>query len=74
MNELTELLQSIRPEIDFTQSNLAENGVLDSMDIMLIVDGISQHYNIQINPLDIVPEYFDSVSAMYELLQKYINH
>lgn len=71
MEELMNVLQSIRPEVDFGQDGLAEEGILDSMDIMLIIDGVSQHYNIQMDPMDIVPENFNSVAAIYELVQKY---
>lgn len=70
MEELLTLLNEIRPEVDFTQPDLAEDGILDSMDIMLIVDGLSQHYNIQFDPMDIIPENFDNIDAIYELVAK----
>lgn len=70
MEELIKLLETTRPEIDFRQGDLTEDGVLDSMDIILIVDAIEQHYHISISPLDIVPENFDSAEAMLSLIEK----
>ena len=70
MEELQKFLNELRPEVDFTQEDLAEDGILDSMDIMLILDGLEQHYGIQFNPMDIVPENFNSLEAIYELVQK----
>ena len=72
MEELLKLLSEIRPDVDFSSKNLAEDGILESMDIMIILDTLATHYNITFNPLDIVPENFDSVEAIYELLQKTI--
>lgn len=70
MEELMSLLQSIRPDVDFMQGDLTEDGILESMDIMLILDGMEQHYGVKFSPMDVVPENFDSVEAMLALLNR----
>lgn len=70
MDELLKILTELRPEVDFTQGDLTEDGILESMDIMLILDALEQHYGIEFAPTDIVPENFDTVEAMLELVNR----
>lgn len=72
MEELLKILSEVRPDVDFTSDNLASDGILESMDIIIILDTLSTHYNISFNPLDIIPENFDSAEAINELVQRTI--
>ncbi|MBR4580496.1 MAG: acyl carrier protein [Lachnospiraceae bacterium] len=74
MDELIELLEEIRPDVDFkTEEYLVDGGILDSFDIITIVGEMKDKFGIEPSVEDIVPEKFNSVRAMYELIQKYNN-
>lgn len=71
MEELIKLLQEIKPEVDFEENNhLIDNEELDSFDIVTIVAAINDEFDVEIRPGDIIPENFNSVEAMYELIQR----
>lgn len=71
MEELLKLLKKIKPEVNFEgNEHLIDNEELDSFDIVSIVSAINDEFDIEIGAGDIVPENFNSVQAMYELIQK----
>lgn len=71
MEELLKLLKKIKPEINFEgNEHLIDNEELDSFDIVSIVSAINDEFDIEIGAGDIVPENFNSVEAMYQLIQK----
>ena len=71
MEELLKLLKKIKPEVNFEgNEHLIDNEELDSFDIVSIVSAINDEFDIEIGAGDIVPENFNSVEAMYELIQK----
>ena len=71
MEELKELLEGIRPDIDFEkETSLIDDGVLDSFDIISIVGELNMTYDIEINVEDLLPENFNSMEAIYELVCK----
>jgi acyl carrier protein len=69
---IDEILKGIRPEFDFTASqDFIGDGMLDSFDIVTLVSELDKTYGISISGLDIVPEYFQNISSIQQLLQKY---
>lgn len=71
MQKLLEILNDIKPGVDFsTQTGLVDSGILTSFDIMRLVMDISNEYDIEISPLSVVPENFNSVQSMMELIEK----
>lgn len=71
MEELLELLKSIKPDVDFEkEESLIEDELLDSFDIVSIVAAVNDEFDIQIGAGDIVPENFNSAKAMYKLIEK----
>lgn len=70
MEELFELLKELRPEHDFRSSeDYIEDGLLDSFDIITLIDMIQEKYGVVIDGLDIVPENFCSVDAIAALIR-----
>ena len=47
-----------------------DKGILTSFDIIRLVMDISNEFDIEISPLYVVPENFNSAQAMMELIQK----
>lgn len=71
MDELLELLEDIKPTVDFrTCTGLIDDGYLDSFDILSIVSELNDAFGIEISPVDIVPENFNSAQALFELVER----
>ncbi len=71
MEKLLEILEEVKPGVDFEkETELVDSGILDSMSIIRLVTAISDEYDIEITPLDLVPENFNSAKAIYDLIQK----
>ena len=71
MEELKELLEGIRPDIDFEKEDkLIDNGILDSIDIIGIVTEINDTFDVDINVQYLLPENFNSMEEIYALIQK----
>ncbi|MGN0666501.1 MAG: acyl carrier protein [Huintestinicola sp.] len=71
MNDILEMLNEIRPEFDFeNSSDFIEDGLLDSFDIITLIDMIQEKYNAVVDGLDIIPENFCTVSAIESLIRK----
>jgi len=74
VEELTEILTSLKPDVDFENSTaLIDDGSLDSFDIFSIVSELSDHYDISIPASEIVPGNFNSaedLSAMVKRLRE----
>ena len=70
MEELMEILEELRPDVDFTSEKaLVTDGILDSFDIISLVSALNDEFDITIRPANLVPENFDSAEAMLELIE-----
>lgn len=71
MEELLEILQDIKPGVDFeNETALIDNGVLDSLDIIKLVGQISDEFDVEVEITDLVPANFNSAKAMYAMIQR----
>ncbi len=70
--KIIEILTELRPEFDFNEEgvNFIEEGMLDSFDVVNLVDELDSTYGISIDGVDIIPENFVSVEAIEKLLIK----
>ena len=69
--ELMEILEDTRPELDFeNETALIDDQLLDSFDIISIVSEINDTFDISINVNDLLPENFNSVDAILALIKK----
>lgn len=69
--KLMAILEDVRPDLDFEkETKLIDEGILDSFDIISIVEAIDSTFNIEINVEDLEPENFNSVDQIVELIQK----
>lgn len=67
------VLETNYPEIDFESSTeLVDDGILDSMTLVGIISALSMEFGVMIPYEDIVPESFNSIDAMAELVEKYM--
>ena len=71
MDELLELLEDIKPTVDFrTCTGLIDDGYLDSFDILSIVSELNDAFGIEISPVDIIPENFNSAQALRNMVER----
>ena len=71
MDELLELLEDIKPTVDFrTCTGLIDDGYLDTFDILSIVSELNDAFGIEISPVDIIPENFNSAQALWDMVER----
>ena len=71
MDELLELLEYIKQTVDFrTCTGLIDDGYLDSFDILSIVSELNDAFGIEISPVDIIPENFNSAQALWDMVER----
>lgn len=69
--KLLALLDEIRPDVEFEkEEKLIDDGILDSFDIISIVQEMNETFDIEINVEELLPENFNTVDAMIELIKK----
>ena len=70
--QIIEILTDLRPEFDFTQvgTNFVGEGMLDSFDLVALVTDLEQHFNVIIDGVDVVPENFENVEAIEQLINR----
>mgnify|MGYP002513381818 CR=1 FL=1 len=66
-----EILQDIRSDIDFeNETALIDDDMLESLDIVAIVGEFNEEFDVEISVEDLLPENFNSVDAMVELITR----
>ncbi len=68
-DEVLEILTGIRGDIDFeNETRLIDDNILASLDIVSIVGEFNDVFDVEISVEDLIPENFNSVDAMVELI------
>ena len=71
MEELMNILTETCPGIDFEgQEHLIDDGILDSLNIVMLVGELNEAFDISIGAEDLAPENFNSAQAIYGLVQR----
>lgn len=67
--EFVEALENVNPEITRNEGK-SLTGVIDSLDIMNIVSVLEDTFGAEFEPEDIIPENFESLEAIWNILQE----
>jgi acyl carrier protein len=68
--EILEILQETRPESDFSNSDdFITGALLDSFDIVVLVDELENKFGVKIEGVKILPENFVSIDAIIRLIE-----
>ena len=68
MNEVMEILMDLRPDVDFEKEKaLVDDEILDSFDIISLVQELDEEFDITIKPADLIPDNFNSAEAIWAL-------
>lgn len=69
MEKLLEILEDINPDVDYSACvTLIDDGIFDSFAILSIVSELQEEFGIEVSPMDIVPENFNSANALWEMV------
>ncbi len=68
--KLLNILTEACPEVDFeTETALIDDGLLESLDIVMIVTEVMQEFGVELTVDDLLPENFNSVDALLALIE-----
>ena len=69
--ELLEILQGCCPDVDFeNETALIDDGLLESLDIVMIVPEMIHTFGVELTVDDLLPENFNSVDDMLRLIRE----
>ena len=69
--EILAILKDIQPLHEFEEGvDFTEEGYLDSLDVVTLIDRLEEKYSISVMPSDFLPENFASVTAICSLVEK----
>jgi len=70
---IIKILSNLHPEVDFRSdsSHLVSSGILDSFDVVQLISDIESEFSISVSALDLVPENFESVDEIIQLINRY---
>ncbi|MCH5321189.1 MAG: acyl carrier protein [Eubacterium sp.] len=71
MEELIEILQALKPDVKFTKdTRLVDDKIFDSLGMISLVAELSDEFDVEISPMDIVPENFETVETLYQMIER----
>lgn len=70
--KVIQILSELRPEFDFTQEGVdfIEEGMLDSFDMVSLIDSIETDLGVSIAGADVLPENFCNIEAICRTIEK----
>lgn len=70
--QIIKILTELRPEFDFTQEgvNFIEEGMLDSFDMVSLIDSIEAEMGVAIDGIDVLPENFCDIDAICKTIER----
>lgn len=75
MEQLLEILREIQPDVDYeTCTTLIDDELLDSFAILSIVGELEDAFGVEVTPVDIIPENFNSAQALWSMVERLKNH
>ena len=71
MKKLLDILTGICPDVDFeNEASLIDDGLIESLDIVSIVNEIMGEFDVEIYVDDLMPENFKSAEDIMNLIRK----
>ncbi|MBQ3392102.1 MAG: acyl carrier protein [Lachnospiraceae bacterium] len=71
MDELLEILNDIDDSIDYeNEKALIDDHLLDSFGIITLVSEIEERFDVEIDAAEMTPENFNSVEALWAMIQR----
>lgn len=71
MNKIIEILEELKPGVDYKNiDNLIDGRYLDSLTILSLVSELEEEFDIEIPTIEIIPNNFNSIEKINELVEK----
>mgnify|MGYP003293230365 CR=1 FL=1 len=71
MNEILEVLKSVKENVDYMNcDNLIDGKVLDSVELIDLVAKLEEVFDIEIDPEEIAPENFNSAKSLWGMIER----
>ena len=71
MDKIIAILEDIQPDIDYkTRTDLIDAHLLPSLSILSLVAELEEEFDITIPAVEIIPSNFNSVDAMWNMIQR----
>lgn len=51
-------------------ASFLEEGIIDSMNVMELVNYVEQHFDLDVEDHEIIPDYFDSINKIADYIQQ----
>ena len=69
--QIIQILKRMHPEADVQASHsLVDDGILDSLDIVTLVSELNATFDVRIPAAEILPDRFNSVSALADMIRR----
>ena len=69
--KIIEILKRVRPNVDYeNEKSLVDDGLLDSFDIVGVVNELIAEFDIEVEIDDITPENFNNVEAIAAMVER----
>lgn len=69
MNELIAILEDIEPGVDYaTCTTLIDDHILDSFGILSLVSEMEDAFDIEVSPVELVAENFNSAESLWKMI------
>ena len=71
METIIKIIQSLRPAANIDENTrLIDEKILDSLAMISLVAELSDEFDVEITAQDIIPENFETVRAIYAMLER----
>ena len=71
MERLIEILEELKPGVDYRNTNnLIDGRYLDSLTILSLISEIEEEFDGEIPTVEIIPSNFNSAQNIYNLIEK----
>lgn len=71
INKIMDIIQEIKPSAEITEDTLLlDEHVLDSLSIVSLVSELCDEFDIDITPLDVIPENFATVGNIADMIER----
>ena len=72
MDKIIEILKRVKPTVDFDENTkIVDNNLLNSFEMYKLVNELNFEFDIEISPMDIIPQNFNTVSAIRALVERH---
>ena len=69
--KVIEILEEIKKNVDFAnETAIIDNGILESFDIIRLVNMLSDEFDVEFTAAELVPENFNSVDAIINIIEE----